>query len=207
MYIDKIKRKVKKRSLLLTGLVILFVAIILAFSAIHVVEAEFESEDRVLEGKGQEDYKILESRYQALNSSIEMEFHPENQDDTTGGQYVIVTVIYADDEQENISVGYDEVKTIELDDNANIILSDFDSEEGNLTFKQTIVYERQPYSLLSIPAFLLTIVGLVVVYNGKYRMKVDKQMKEKEKVVDENDDGKESSPEPKFMGVDWGKKD
>ncbi len=204
MKMEDIKRKVKKRSLLWIGLGILFIAIILAFSAIHVVEATYEGEDKVLEGQ---DSKVLESRYQALNSSIEMEFQPENNDDTTGHEYVIVTIIYPNEEQENISVRYDESRTVEIGTNANIIVSDFDREEGNLTFNQKIVYERQPYSLLSIPAFLLTIVGLVVVYNGKYKMRVERKMKEQEKKLEEKDEQEGSSPEPKFMGVDWGKKD
>ncbi len=205
MTIKKIKRKIKKRSLLLAGLAILLVALILAFTSIHVVEAKYESQEKMLEG---DDAKLLESRYNPLNSTIDMEFNPVNEDFRGD---VLVTLNYTDEDQEDIPVrvGSGEKKTVEFDEDPDIIVSHFNSSWGNLTFTHTIFYERQPYSLLSVPAFLLTIIGLVVVYNGKYKMKVERKMEEEheKKLKQEKDESEGSSSKPRFMGVDWGKKD
>ncbi|MFO7791864.1 MAG: hypothetical protein R6W73_02640 [Candidatus Saliniplasma sp.] len=203
MNIDKIKNKIVKRRMLLTGLSLLIIALLLAFASINVEPRSFESEEKVLEGDG--DLEFIESRYQSINSSIEMNFHPVNEEDTGG----VMVVIRYENENETIEVDHDENKTIEIDDGANYIVSDFDSKRGNLTFTQTINYKAQPYGLLSIPAFILTIISLIFVYQGKYQMKLERKIEEEQKKLKEEEklESQGSSSEPKFMGVDWGKKE
>ncbi|MFW6141420.1 MAG: hypothetical protein ACOC53_02545 [Candidatus Saliniplasma sp.] len=206
MDIHRIKRKIIKRKVLLTGLGLISIALLLAFVSINVTFRTFESQEKSLKGDG--DSEALESRFQSINSSLEMEFNPANQGDDNSRGEVTVIIIHGG-KNETYDLEYEENKTIELEDDANFIVSDFDSSRGNITFSQTIVYETQPYGLFSIPAFVLTIISLVLVYSGMHRMKIEKKLDEQEEKLEKVEEpGKElSPPEQKFMGVDWGKKE
>lgn len=204
---DRIKRKIVKRKVLLAGLGLILIALLLAFASINIVTRTYESEEKSLEGDG--DSEVLESRFQSINSSLEMDFIPANPgEDNEDREIEVDIIIIYEDKNVSYELESGEPKTIELEDDANFIVSYFDSSKGNITFSQTIVYETQPYGLLSIPAFVLTIISLVLVYKGKYQMKIERKIEEQEKKLKKKEESeKELSPsEQKFMGVDWGKK-
>ncbi|MGM0406307.1 MAG: hypothetical protein ACQEQM_09240 [Thermoplasmatota archaeon] len=201
----RITRKIIKRKVLLTGLGLILIALLLAFLSINVTFETFESQEKSLNGDG--DSEALQSRFQSINSSLEMEFNPANQGDDNSRGEVTVIIIHGE-KNETYDLGYDETKTVKLEDDANFIVSNFDSSKGNLTFSQTIVYETQPYGLLSIPAFVLTIISLVLVYSGMYQMKLENKLEEQEEKLkkEEGSEKELSLSEQKFIGVDWGKK-
>lgn len=204
MKAKSIKRKLVKRSMLLAGLSMLIIALILSFVSIQRVNERYVSEEKILDGGG--DFKTLETRYTSINSTLEMEFNPNNNEVNEGN----ITVSLKDRDynlEDNITVPLNETKTIQINGDEHWIVSNFNSSIGSLSYRQIIVFERQPYGILSLPAFVLTIIGIVVVYNGKHEMNVEKILKEQEKKRKEMDESEQDDIKPDFMGVDWGKKD
>ena len=204
MTLGNIKRKVKNRSQLIIGLLIMVVAVTLAFASIHRVNDRFVGEERTLEG-GVESH-FLETRYWIINSTLDMEFQPENDENIENGNITVTLLDTNSEKVQNITLNDQLTKTVEIDDDAHMIISNFERSQGNLTYTQTIVFERQPYGLLSVPAFILTIVGLVVTYSGKHQMRVEQKLKEEKKKLMRKKESDETSQEPQFMGVDWGEK-
>jgi len=175
---NKIKRKLKKRSMLFIGLLLMVTAIILAFASIQRQTEVFEGEEKKLTAGGAD---MLETRFQQANSSIEMEFHPDDNDEDVNQNQTVVIQNNDFEVLKNITLPFNGTKEIELDNQAKWIR--LNTQQGNLTYQQRITYRTQPYGLLSIPAFILTITGLVVTYQGKYQMKVEKKMKEHENLI------------------------
>ncbi len=68
-------------------------------------------------------------------------------------------------------------------------LNDLDGQ-GEVQYSYELVYSVQPYRLLSIPAFILTMVGVVSFLRGKFetKMKTEKEEKGRERYGEEETD-------------------
>lgn len=188
------------------GLLLLGIALLLAFASINRQEETYRGDTMVLEGRDVENHTLglqrLESKREAVESEITLNYTndgPESKDD--------VNVTFSDYEFERnrtINIDKNNTKTIELKDDSYWIKSNFNATEGDVKYNQRLVYTTNPYGLLAIPAFVLTIVGMVLTYKGKYDVKAEMELEEKSKkqkdtTEDEGEEGRD------FMGIDWGK--
>jgi len=90
----------------------------------------------------------------------------------------------------------------------------FNVTEGSLTYTYTVSYPRKPYGLLSLPAALFTLIGMVYAFKGKgailgeiKRRQMEKETeKMREKKEEEKDEDKEISEDVIYEGTGSSKK-
>lgn len=199
------------------GLALLGIAVLCAFLSINQEIAT--SHDRgVLEGNedGRELMK-LEQKRSTINSTLELKFNSSNSPSESSIKIIISDFEGTYNRSIEVENGTKEEFDLEQDDywlKYNL------TDNQTLSYHQKLVYTHSPYRFLAIPAFILTIVGVVMFYQGKHSIKKEKEleregrkerekMKEKggeEKVPGPSEEKKEEVKEPKqqFMGVDWG---
>lgn len=196
------------------GLLLLGLAVLCAFLSIYSDVETYHGEE-VLNGEGK---KKLEQRSNVINSSIRLKYTPSENSSSS----VTVTVL---DYENNESWEYEangSERTYDLDPEAYWLR--YNRSEGELFYHQKIVYSAHPFRILTIPAFIMTVIGIVMFYRGKYSTKKEKELEregreEREKMQEQEEGekggagpeegggGKPKEPRKQFMGVDWGDMD
>lgn len=196
------------------GLLLLGLAVLCAFLSIYSDVKTYHGEE-VLNSKGK---KKLEQRSNVINSSIRLKYtSPDN-----SSKSVTVTVLDFENNETWEFEANGSKRTYDLDPDAYWLR--YNQSEGELFYHQKIVYSGHPFRILTIPAFIMTVVGIVMFYRGKYSTKKEKELEregreEREKMQEQAEDkregtgpeerggGKTKEPRKQFMGVDWGDMD
>ncbi|MFP3871652.1 MAG: hypothetical protein ACOCTR_02395 [Candidatus Natronoplasma sp.] len=178
------------------GLVFFAVALILAFSAVITTVEEdvdkgtigsdeiglvtninyprfMELDNATLRLEGDEEVRT-EATIRILNSNYENITLPEG---WTSGRRTIMDL----SEVENKTLDMTSLKERPRHISFNVT-------QGNLTYTYTVSYPTKPYSILSLPAAALTLIGMVYAFKGKgvilgeiKRKQMEKEQKEREK--------------------------
>jgi len=169
------------------GVLVLLLAVLLAFAAIHSEARTYESSNRTLEGKDPADppssWESLELKNNVVNSTLFLEYDPVG---NNGSEEVEIKVTdFTVEDNRTISLDKNESKTVSLDGDAYWIVPEYNESEGNVTYRHEIVYSIQPYSLLTIPAFVLTILGIIITYSGQAEFKEKQARKREMSLMDE----------------------
>lgn len=198
------------------GLALLALAVLCAFVSIHQ-EVDTSHDRGVLNGDGDESPETikLEQKRSILNSTLQLKFNSSSGSSTT----ITISDFKA---TYNRSLEVEEGVEKEFDLRPEHYWLKYNlTRNETLSYHQKTVYSHSPYRILTIPAFILTVAGIVIFYKGKYSIKKEKQLeragkeeREKMEKKDEEKGGsaaskggeKEKSKEPRkqFMGVDWG---
>ncbi|MGM0511035.1 MAG: hypothetical protein ACQESD_07970 [Thermoplasmatota archaeon] len=155
------------------GVMFLLIAVLLAFVSIHSEAKTYQSSYRTLEGRNPDDplsgWESLEIKNSVINSTLFLEYTPDGENSSEEVEVEITD--FTVDENRTITLDGDEPETVSLDDNAYWIVPKYNESEGNVTYRQEIVYTIQPFSILTIPAFVLTIFGIIITYSGQAEFK------------------------------------
>lgn len=207
---DVLGSKSSKQGLLLLGL-----AVLCAFISIHQ-EIDTTNEEGVLKGAG---VMKLEQKRSPIESTLELKLN--SSDNSNPGPNITISdfeLTY----NRSLKVEDGELKEFNLTSD-DYWLSYNLTGNNTLYYNQKVVYSHSPYRFLTVPAFILTIVGVVIFYRGKFTVKKEKELEKEgerermKKEGEEEDKGtgkgdketkkeKEQPKEPRkqFMGVDWG---
>lgn len=212
---DVLGSKSSKQGLLLLGL-----AVLCAFVSIHQ-EIDTTNDDGVLKGTG---VMKLEQKRSPIESTLELKL---NSSGASNPEPNITISDFESTYDRSLNVEDGELKEFNLTSD-DYWLSYNLTENNTLYYNQKVVYSHSPYRFLTIPAFILSIVGVVMFYSGKVTVKKEKELeregeKERERMMKEGkekDKGKERGDKEtkkekeqpkesrkKFMGVDWGEID
>ncbi|MFO7991872.1 MAG: hypothetical protein R6U61_06235 [Thermoplasmata archaeon] len=150
------------------GIVLILLAVLLSFISI-TNDIIHSTEEGVIKDGG---YYFLDYRDEAVNSTMNIEY-VVNQNNTHNNTIENKTAaVNITDEHFNtlhtLNMSADEKKSIDIDNNARYITANF--SEGEIHYEHKIVFPYQPYRLLSIPALLMTMMGIVLFYKGKQRL-------------------------------------
>lgn len=179
------------------GAVLLLIAVILAFAAVVPVAGEMNAEGVL----SSDDPGFVEIDFPALrhlrNATLEV-----IADDDVGS--AIVRVNHSADlelDSFQLSGGQDFTKDLTNlvpedqefgEENPRFLVFEFD--EGNISYDYTATYESQRYRYLSIPAGILTLIGMVFAWKGHGALKgeiIRKRMEEEAKKKKEDRQEKE----------------
>jgi len=155
------------------GIAFFSVALILAFAAvIPVTEEEFTEntiqEDGDVEQINFPGYRVLNATLNILQGSTNLVIQ-----DFEGNELL----------NESVSAG-DSLELTEIDSRRDPNLLVFTNIRGNLTYTYDLVYSRRPYGLLSLPAGLFTLIGMIFAFKGRGFIQGEierKRMEEEEK--------------------------
>ncbi len=157
------------------GFVLFALALILAFSAvITTVEDDTDKDSIEPDDQG----LVKDIRYPHLrnveNSTLELRGEEETNLSlrilNTNFQPISLPGTWADEtgERINLTIAEDENRSLDLTELDDIPRHfDFNVTEGNLTYVYYVSYATSPYGILSLPAILLTIIGMVYAFKGK----------------------------------------
>ena len=222
-----IKRISKNRDIKL-GLLFLALALVFAFLSISQ-EIETSVDEGELNYSGKDYPYPLERKYNERNADLYLEYNVDNESDNKT-RYAMIHFgnIDGDEFQEEFSRSIKENNnlTIDLDERDEFIKyiwANFTA--GNIEYSLEVTYLVQPYSLLTFPAMIFTLAGVVFSMKGKSAIlvgigkekKEDKMIKEMQSGDDEEmsrlemsrrEQGLQNRPEAKrkdikFMGVDF----
>ncbi len=174
------------------GFLCFTVALILAFAAV-TPRLDTDSEKGEVTPEGDEQNFPLLISYRTRDSTLRLNYTSPNSSDRA-----IIHIRNNEDETlKNVSLSSNSVP-IEID------LTAFDSDpayisvnisSGILRYSQTIAYTRHPYSLVSLPAAFLTLLGMVYAFKGKGALlaviKENKEAKEAKKEMEKKKKEKE----------------
>ncbi len=146
------------------GIAFFTIALILAFAAVLPVTGEDAVSEQEIEGDEHFE-EIPYPGYRVYNATLELS--------TTRR----VDLRIKDSLEEDAEVLMDEIRVQEGEDKI-IDLTEIDSERvprvlhfyyisGSLNYTYTVEYARRPYGLLSLPAGLFTLIGMVFAFKGK----------------------------------------
>jgi len=175
------------------GIAFFSIALILAFAAvIPVTEEEFTEntiEEEAIEEIDYPGYRVLNATLNILEGSSNLSIQ-----DFEGNALL----------NESIAEG-DSIELTEIESERNPNRLVFTDIEGNLTYSYHLEYSRRPYGLLSLPAGLFTLVGMVFAFRGKGVILGEikmKQMEEEEREKEEKREKGEIEEEVIFEGED-----
>ena len=206
----KITKMFKSNKKLKMGLIFLLIAVLLAFGSIGR-NAVLEKDSGEIEDDG---FTSIERKRAEVYSRLKLEY-------TDGNGDVETEVSLIDRNYEifkNVTIESGENKTImltELDNTAYFVSADI-QEEDSLTYSHHYKYHTQPYSLLALPAFVLTLVGIVLATSGYVEYIAEYKAKKRYDMEEEKEKGKKEEGEHKviyegdskgFMGLDWDDED
>ncbi len=178
------------------GAVLLLIAVILAFAAVVPVMGEINAENEV----GSDDPGVLEIDFPALrhlrNATLEV-----IADDDVGTANVRINHS-ADLELDSFQLSGGQNLTRNLTDlvpedrefgeeNPRFVVFEFD--EGNISYNYTATYEHQRFRILSIPAVVLTLIGMVFAWKGHGALKGEIMMKRMEEEARKKEEAEKAS--------------
>lgn len=184
--IYKLKRFITRYKVLKIGVLLVLIAVLLSIISI-TNDVGTTTNEGVLEPD--DSFYYIEWKESVINSTLDVKFViDENSTDTKTATLNVTDRDF--NNLQTINISDSEKKEIEIDTQARYIFPEF--SEGEVQYTHEIVYYYQPYRLLSIPALILTIIGLVFSYKGRQEMFEEKYREEKlRKLYGENKDIKE----------------
>lgn len=165
---DKVRNFLTRYKLLKMGMLLILLAVLLSFLSITNEIGEM-TEQGIIDDGG---YYYIEWRDGAINSTMKIEYVVDHNNTI---ENKTATINITDENFNNlhsINVSAEVEKSIEIDNSARYITADF--PDGGIHYEQRIVFNYQPYRLLSIPALLMTMIGIVLFYKGKQKLMQEK---------------------------------
>ncbi|MEF8873969.1 MAG: hypothetical protein V5A88_04775 [Candidatus Thermoplasmatota archaeon] len=149
------------------GIAFFSIALILAFSAILPVPEEEVETGRVNTTDGEPEHeKIYYPGYRVRNATLELNISSIVEDHTATSRVSLLDYDFNTLYQENITSNESrswEITEKDLPRDPTWIYF----ENISLNYTYTLKHESRPYSLLSIPAIIFTLVGMVFAFKGK----------------------------------------
>ncbi len=146
------------------GFIIMVLAVLLSFASIYVTVATV-TQTYTWEAE-EDDYHVYEplwlyTAYEPKNNTLSVYYN-------NGVNHTAEIFIFTEGEYEdpihNFSLESGATKNMVIQEDAVRIVPYF--EKGSLHLEYTIEYYSFPYSLLAIPAMVLTIIGIILVYRS-----------------------------------------
>ncbi|MBS3816024.1 MAG: hypothetical protein KGY76_00485 [Candidatus Thermoplasmatota archaeon] len=182
------------------------IALILAFTSVTTtIETDVKDEEVGPEEESFE--RIHYPRYTVRNATLELDFEPDG-DSTTHSEAEIKVLNASYDDIWETTWNQNFSRTIDMTDlDGTPYYLSFNVTNGTLTYSYSVTYPNKPYSILSLPAIVFTLVGMVYAFKGRgvilgeIKMKrmeeerkkqMEKRKEEKEETSEEEDEDEES---------------
>lgn len=192
------------------------IALILAFASVMTTtETDVKGPEEIVP----EDHgfkRINYPTYTVRNATLELDFDPD--DEPTGAVKAEIKIlngsydsIWRTNWYENDSLTLD---MMEVD--GNPVFLSFNVTNGNLTYTYTVTYSASPYGILSLPAALLTMIGMIYAFKGKgvilgeikrKRMEREAKKKKEERGSDTSEEEEQMSKKVIYGGGKEGSKE
>lgn len=182
------------------GISLLLIGVLLSFASIYSDVDKYKGPETKMEPSDAEpSLNSLAQRGNTINSTLHLKYDLENYtnstDDVNDSEKAEVKVSDFNFEyNRTIDIDPNESKTVDIRE--DIYWIQFNGNEGYVIYQQTIVYSRQPYSLLTIPALFSTIIGVVITVREKGFIRIQmEENKRKEREENKDEDGTDLTKE------------
>lgn len=139
------------------GIISLALAFLLALTAVYMQTSTYSNEGVLSSDKS----KMIEKP--SINSQGEI--HLNHTRVASDSESVVIVLLDGDKQVLNsVSLGSGQSATLEINSETDYFRKSSDFSKVN--YKYSITYSYQPYRVLSIPAAILTVIGIVSVYRG-----------------------------------------
>lgn len=152
------------------GVIMMLLAVLLSFISIYItVEAVTQTYDwDAAEDQYLEPIRLY-SPYGALSNNLSVSYY--NGENASATVVVLGPDIDYDNPLHNFTLRSDDTTDLTLHENATFLKPYFD--EGYMEMEYTVEYQSHPYSLLFIPAIVLSFSGIIFIY-GSYSIALDR---------------------------------
>ncbi len=139
------------------GIISLALAFLLALTAVYMQTSTYSKEGVLSSDKS----KMIEKP--SINSQGEIHL---NHTRVASDSESVEVVLLGGDKQVLNSVSLDPGQSVILEINSETDYFRKGTDLGKISYKYSITYSYQPYRVLSIPAAILTVIGVVSIYRG-----------------------------------------